>query len=187
MTPEKYLQVTREPRPVPDAARRVPSKRARRVLTENIKSASTTASGVRSKGESAHRDLDRLQEYRDNSNEKISVETITELLTRDKPCIKAWAEREDAYEYGQASRTMEIQVIKELAKHQVPIDTMLEFFSQIPGSDVEAYETRALIEDIISRYTGPMVCTNVLTECPQFCLKTGCNLYNRSDDLQAIE
>jgi hypothetical protein len=185
MTPDKYLRATREPRPLPKGVERVPSERARRVLTENIKNASSRKRS-RSKGQSVSKNYDRLQDYNENANEKITVEAITDLLTRDKPCIKAWAEREDAYDYGQASRTMEIQVIKELAKHQVPIDTMLEFFSQIPGSDVEAYDTRFLIEDIISRYTGPMVCTNILNECPQFCLKSGCGIYNRSEDLQQI-
>lgn len=181
MDPDDYLSVTRQPRPLIDDGR-VPSERAHNVLTEHIKAAS---SSQRKRRETAHkkRDESKVQEYQNSSNDSITVEAVRELLIRNKSCIRAWAERDDAYDHGAASRTMEINIIKELAKHEVPIDVIVDFFSDIPGFD-EAF-TRELVKDIIARYhPSAFVCRNVVADAPQFCLGDRCHIYQRSDDLE---
>ena len=182
MTPEKYLEYTRDPRQVPEAAMRSPSDRAKTVITEHVKNASETSS-VAKPGDTKYRNQNVLEEYRSASNENITVDTIKNLLVKNKPCINAWLEREDAYNHGAASREMEINVIKELAKHEVPIDTMVELFSDIPRFD-EDY-SRSLIKDVIARYhPSAFVCRNVVNTAPQFCLGDDCHIYNRSSDLE---
>lgn len=182
MTPEDYLQVTRKPRELPPEAKRQESERARNVLAEHIKSASETAS-MSSPGESKYRDENVLKEYREQSNDKITVETVENLLVRNKPCINEWVNNDDAYNHGSSSREMEINVIKELAKHEVPIDVMVEYFSDIPRND-EDY-TRSIIKDVIARYhPSAFVCRNVVNSAPQFCEGENCHIYQRSDDLE---
>jgi hypothetical protein len=181
LDPDGYLEATREPRQILGGGRN-PSERAGLVLTEHVKDAS--ASSTRSTpGKSKHRDDDTLEEYKKKSNDAIDVETVRQLLIQGKPCIEAWVEREDAYEHGQASRTMEINVIKELTSHKVPIDVMVEFFSDIPRFDEEY--TRNLIKDIIARYyPTAFVCRNITENAPQFCLGEQCSIYRSSDDLE---
>lgn len=78
---------------------------------------------------------------------------------------------------------MEINVIKELASHQIPIDVIVDFFSDIPRFD-EDY-TRRLVKDIIARYfPTSFVCSNVVDASPQFCLGDDCSIYANADDLQ---
>jgi len=182
MTPSDYLEVTREPRTLPDEAYREGSQRATEVLTEHVKEASDSAS-MSSPGESKYRDEDVLEAYRNSSNEKITVETVENLLIKNKPCIEQWVDRDDAFAHGTSSREMEINVIKELAKHEVPIDVMVEFFSDIPRFD-EDY-SRGIIKDVIARYhPSAFVCRNVTNSAPQFCLGKDCHIFRRADDLQ---
>jgi hypothetical protein len=181
LDPDGYLEVTREPRPIVDQGRN-PSEKAHDKLTENIKAASGSQATSRP-GTSNHRDDSVINDYRELSNDSIDVETVRELLIKGKPCIAEWADRDDAYKHGQASRMMEISVIKELTSHDVPIDVMVAFFSEIPRFN-EAY-TRDLIKDIIARYyPSSFVCQNVVAQAPQFCLGDECHIYRRADDLQ---
>jgi hypothetical protein len=181
LDPDGYLEVTKEPRP-PIGTGRDPSQQAHDKLTEDIKDASESQS-MSNPGQSQHRDEGVLNDYRELSNEEITVETVRELLIKGKPCIAEWADRDDAYKHGQSSRIMEISVIKELSSHEVPIDVMVEFFSDIPRFD-ETY-TRNLIKDIIARYyPSSFVCRNVVEQAPQFCLGDECHIYRRSEDLE---
>lgn len=181
LDPDGYLEVTREPRPIVDDGRN-PSEKAHDKLTENIKDA-TESGSTSTPGQSQSRDDGAISHYREESNDAIEVETVRELLIKGKPCIAEWVERDDAYKHGQASRIMEISVIKELTAHDVPIDIMVEFFSEIPRFD-EKY-TRRLIRDIIARYyPSSFVCQNIVDKAPQFCLGETCNIYEYSDDLQ---
>lgn len=182
LTPDKYLELTKQPRALPDAAFRSQSERAHNVLTEHVKSASE--SEIRTKpGESSYRNDDTLEQYRDASNDKITASKVRNLLIKNKPCIGAWLDRDDAYRHGGSSREMEINVIKELAKHEVPIGVMIELFSDIPRFD-EGY-SRSLIRDVIARYhPSSFVCRSITESAPQFCLGEGCHIYNRADDLQ---
>lgn len=182
MSPDEYLEVTREPREVPEKSRRSPSERAAEVLTEHIKAADASSSRT-TPGESSHRNDGVLEQYREQSNDKITVETVEELLIRNKPCIKKWVNRDDAYNHGSGSREMEINVIKELAKHEVPIDVMLDFFRDIPRFD-EDY-SRSIIHDVIARYhPSAFVCRNVVNSAPQFCLGNECHIYSGANDLE---
>jgi hypothetical protein len=181
LDPDGYLEVTREPRPIVDQGRN-PSEKAHDKLTENIKAASGSQATSRP-GTSNHRDDSVINDYRELSNDAIDVETVRELLIKGKPCIAEWADRDDAYKHGQSSRVMEISVIKKLSSHEVPIDVMVEFFSDIPRFN-ETY-TRNLIQDIIARYyPSSFVCRNVVEQAPQFCLGDECHIYRRADDLE---
>lgn len=182
MTPDKYLKYTEEPRELPDAAHRTPSENAHDVITQKVLRADASAS-VSSPGESSYRNDDVLEQYRAESNDSITPATVRELLVKNKPCINAWLDRDDAYKYGTASREMEINVIKEFAKHEVPIDVMVELFRDIPRFD-EDY-SRSLIKDVIARYhPSSFVCRNVVNNAPDFCLGESCHIYQRSDDLE---
>jgi hypothetical protein len=176
-----YLEATRQPRkPLNDG--RQPSERATEVMTEHIKEASDSSTRS-TPGTSSRLDKGTLKEYKKQSNDAIDVETVREILIAGKPCIEEFVERDDAYDFGAASRTMEISVIKELSSHGVPIDVMVEFFSDIPRFD-EGY-TRDLIEDIIARYhPTAFVCRNVVKNAPEFCLGESCAIYQNSDDLE---
>lgn len=181
MTPETYLELTSGPRELPEGCDRVPSKEATKEIGTTISNAgggewdSSTGTSVK--------DPKKLNEYREESNDKISVSDIP-LLVGNKPCIMGFVERSDAFHHGASSRTMEIQVIKELVKeqHRVPIETIVDFFRVIDGFD-EDY-TRDLVEDLISRYDGPFVCENVWEEAPQFCTAMNdgsCGVYDRNE------
>lgn len=180
MDPDGYLEVTRNPRPVLDGGRS-PSGKATAKLTQKIRNADQSSTRS-TPGESKHRDNKTLENYKQTSNDAIGVKTVKELLIQSKPCIAAWADRDDAYEHGQASRTMEIAVIKELSSHDVPIDVIVEFFSEIPRFD-RTY-TEKLVKDIIARYyPSSFVCSNIVSDAPEFCLGESCHIYNRADDL----
>lgn len=179
---DRYLELTREPRELPDECVRNPSENARQVIHEYIKDAPTKWQ-PKKEGETKTRRESMITAYREKANEKITVETVHELLLSNKPCIEAWVNRDDAYNHGQSSRTMEINVMKELASHNVPIDVMVEFFSDIPRFD-EGY-TESLIRDVIARYhPSSFVCRNVVDGASQFCLGEECAVYNRNEDLR---
>lgn len=179
MTPSLYLAAIMQPRP-PIGSGRNPSAKAHSVVEQNIEKSDSSTS--RSITKSKHRDEDALNEYKQQSNDSIDLETVEELLVKNKPCIMAWRERDDAYDYGQHSRDMEINVIKKLAKHDVPIDVIVDFFRPIPGFD-EEYSIN-LIEDIIARYhPSSFVCKNVINSGGEFCLGESCSVYQRNDDL----
>lgn len=181
MTPERYLEATKKPRE-PIGSGRTESERAYEALTEHIKQAAESKSSGRS-GVGAARNEEVLEVYREESNEKITLEAVENFLVSNKPCIMEWRNRDDAYKHGAASREMEINVIKELAKHEVPIDVMVEFFRPIPRFDEDF--TRSLVKDVISRYhPSAFVCRNVVNHAPQFCLGDSCHIYSRADDLE---
>lgn len=182
MTPEKYLEYTKEPREVPEQARRSPSDRAKEVVTERVKSADSSSTAAKP-GDSSYRNDDVIEEYKTNSNDDIEASTVRNLLIKNKPCINEWLDRDDAYKHGTGSREMEINVIKEFAKHEVPIEVMVEIFSDIPRFDKDY--SLSLIKDVIARYhPSAFVCRNVVEAAPQFCLGDSCHIHQRSDDLQ---
>lgn len=173
--PNDYLTLTSGPREVPDSCRRIPSDNAKRTATQYIRDAS--GSKTRSGSTSSVHSGVALRTYKKQSNDKIDVEDLA-FLTANKPCIKAFRERDDAYEHGQASRTMEIGIVKELSNKNVPIDVMVEFFECIPGFDEEY--SRDLIEDIVARQYGPLKCENIITNAEQFCCGSSCHLYEQA-------
>lgn len=179
LTPEKYLELTSGPREVPDSCERVPSSEATEEISLKIRSASGRTTS-RTGGGSV-KDYTRIKEYQKKTNDKIKVSDIP-FLVSDKPCIMAFVERDDSYNYGHQSRVMEIQVMKELIQKSVPIEVIAKFFSPIDGWDEE--ETIGLVKDLISRYSGPFVCTNVWEDAPEFCVAMddeSCGIYDRAN------
>lgn len=180
MTPDDYLKLTNGPREVPDGVQRVPSEEETTEISMVIRNAG--GSSVSSSSGSSFKDTSKIKAYKKESNDKISVSNIP-LLTTDKPCIMRFVERNDSFNFGQESRTMEINVIKELLKHKVPIDVIVQFFRPIDGWEEE--KTRKLVKDIISRYDGPMVCQNVWDAGGEFCVAMNddpedtCDVYDR--------
>lgn len=181
MTPDRYLELTSGPREIPEGYQRVPSKEAtKEIAVQYIREAggrSSTSSPTSTKKSPAN-----IAKYQSNSNDKISVSDIP-FLVSNKPCIMAFVERDDSYRYGNQSRTMEIQVMKELIKKKAPIDVIVNFFRPIDGWDES--ETRGLVEDLISRYDGPFTCKNVWEEAPEFCVAMNgesCKVYDQRDE-----
>lgn len=181
LTPERYLELASGPRSLPDSCQRNPSSDATDEIELMIRSAGGRTSTSTPTG--SVKNPRKVAEYKDESNEKISVSDIP-LLVANKPCIMEFAKRDDAFSHGAASRTMEIQVIKELVKdqNQVPIDVVVDFFRVFDGFD-EDY-TRDLVEDIISRYDGPFTCQNIWNDASEFCVAMNggeCGVYDRRE------
>jgi hypothetical protein len=172
--PDDYLALTSEPREIPEGCERTPSEKAGQTVAQYIRNASGSMTAGRN---STVYSRAAVENYKDESNENIELSDL-KLLTANKPCIWAFRERDDAFENGSASRTMEIGVIKELMNKQVPIDVIVEFFEIIPGFD-EDY-TRNLTEDVIGRQYGPLKCENVIRNAEEFCLGSSCNLYDEA-------
>jgi len=173
--PNDYLTLTSGPREIPEGGERNPSENAGRTVAQYVRNAS--GSETRAGTGSTVYSRAAVENYKEESNEKIGIGDL-KFLTANKPCIWAFRERDDAYDHGSASRTMEIGVIKELTNKNVPIDVMVEFFEAIPGFD-EDY-SRNLIEDIIGRQYGPLKCENIIRNADQFCLGSSCSLYDRA-------
>lgn len=180
-----YLTMTREPRSLSDIhttkTERINSERATEKVTEMIKSADTNSYSSRNRTGS-YRDTERLENYQEQSNDDITIDTVTEILTKDKPCLNAFRERDDAFSHGQESRTMQINIIKDLASKDVPIDVIVDFFRPIDGFNEEYCQS--LVKDIIARYhPSSFVCQNIVDSGGEFCLGEKCQIYNFSEDL----
>jgi len=177
LTPDKYLELTSSSRPVPDGYSRVPSKEATDEIALEIRSAAGGSGS--SSGKTKVKNPGKVKAYEKESNDKISVSDIP-ILVANKPCIMAFVERNDSYQYGIQSRTMEINVMKELIQKGVPIDVIVNFFRPIDGWDEG--DTRDMVEDLISRYDGPFTCKNIWEDAPEFCVamdEGSCKVYDR--------
>jgi hypothetical protein len=175
---DQYLELTKEPRELPEPTR-TQSESAHEVLTQNVLNASSSSVSSTTR---TNRDKSKIETYKSEANDKITVEAVNTFLIQGKPCIEKWVNRDDAYDHGEASRTMEINVIKELTKHNVPVDIIVEFFSDIPGFDRDY--TESLVNDIIARYwPSAFVCRNITNSAPQFCLGDSCSIYRRGEEL----
>jgi len=182
---EDYLDYTSAPR-WPDGYERNPSESAGQKVVQHIRNAAT--SSRRSRGSRSSYDPGAVKAYKEESNDDIELEDVL-FLTSNKPCIKAFRQRDDAYNYGESSRAMELNIMGRFIEMDVPIEVMHEFFEPIPGYDEDF--TQHLIEDLIGRGYKEFNCENIVgTEetpgrAPQFCLKENCGVYQRADDLEA--
>jgi DNA primase large subunit len=70
---------------------------------------------------------------------------------------------------------MEMFAITHMIDKEVPIETMVDFFSQTPGFQ-EAY-TRDRIKQYISRSYNPVNCEKIWQQADQFCLHDSCQLW----------
>lgn len=180
LTPEKYLSLTSGPRDMPEDYSRTPSEEAtKEISTEYIRTATGGASVSNSSTTGSIKDTSKISDYENESNGNISVSDIP-FLVSNKPCIMSFVERDDSYQYGIQSRTMEIQIMKELIQKRVPIDVIVNFFRPVDGWNEK--DTHKLVTDLISRYNGPFTCKNVWNDAPEFCVAMNgesCTVYDR--------
>jgi hypothetical protein len=178
MTVDDYLDLTEGPR-WPDGYVRNPSESAGDKVVQAIRNAS--ASTNTSHGRGSTFDYAAVEQYDEEAKDDIELSDIG-FLTANKPCIEAFADRDDAFDHGNASHTMEISIIANFVEMGVPRDVIHEFFAQIPGYR-EDY-TDEQIDKIIGRDYKQFNCENIANRAPQFCLGSNCSVYNRSDDIQ---
>ena len=178
LTIDDYLSVTQGPR-WPDGYERNPSTSAGDKVVQAIRNASASTQTGRGSGSSF--DYTAIKKYDETTNKDIELEDVT-FITANKPCVQAFAERDDAFDHGNASHTMEISIIATLVEKNVPRDVIHEFFEQIPGYE-ENYTDRQ-IDKIVGREYKKFNCENIAERAPQFCLGNSCSVYKRSDDIQ---
>ncbi|MFC6717935.1 hypothetical protein ACFQGT_09870 [Natrialbaceae archaeon GCM10025810] len=170
ITPNEYAKLTRSPRPVPADCRRVPNEKAGDVITQYVRE----ATGANYCGISSF-DPEALERYKEEQNKEITLEDIP-FLTREKPCIWAFRERPDMFSHGAASHAMELNVIANLVNQRVPIDVIVEFFSEADEFDEDF--TRHQVEKVIAHKLNPYRCDTIWAQAPMFCLGESCNLYH---------
>ena len=172
--PADYIELTRSRRSVTKSMWAEPSEKAGEVLTQRIRNA--RSSHLSSSGSTV--DPERVSAYTERSNDSITVEDLPFVLS-DRPCILEFVKRDDAFSHGASSHLMEMFVITHMIDRNVPIETMIDFFSQLPDFD-ESY-TRSQIEQYISRNYNPVNCDKVWEQAEIFCLKSGCRLWINSE------
>lgn len=175
---DHYLKLTRNPR-WPDGYTRTPSKDAGNKVVQAIRTASKSRSSTSQ--HSSQFDPGEIKRYENEANGDIELEDIA-FLTANKPCIQAFRERDDAFNQGNASHTMEISIIARLVELGVPRDVIHEFFEDIPGYR-EDY-TDAQITKIVGRQYEEFNCENIANRAPSFCLGNDCSVYQRNADIQ---
>lgn len=189
-----YIEYTSAPRPLPDGYRRVESQRAHDKVVQAIRTSPDTSGGNGNGVRRTESKTQALESYRDQQNDDITLDDVL-FLTSNKPCFKAFRERDDAYKHGDASRTMELSIMGRLLNQDVPVSVIHQFFEPIPGFD-ENY-TDDLLADLLSRGNeyGEFRCSTicggvddtgaeVAGRAPQFCLGSKCDIYRRSEDLR---
>lgn len=175
---DDYLELTEGPR-WPDGYSRTPSEAAGKRVVQAIRNASE--SSLSSAGERASYDPKAVEKY-EQQTEDIDVDDL-DFLTANKPCIQAFRERDDAFDHGNSSHVMEINIMAQFVEMGVPRDVIHEWFAEIPGYD-EDY-TDEQIDKIIGLQYEKFNCNKVADHAPTFCLgDEGCQVYRRSDDIQ---
>lgn len=174
---EDYLDLTTGPR-WPDEVRRQPSEGIGNKVVQAIR---TAASSDYSSESGSSWDPQAVANYDEQANEDIELADVL-MLTSNKPCIKAFRERTDAYNYGDASRAMELSVMGRLIDMNVPRDVIHEFFEPIPGYSESV--TDDILNDLIGRGYAEFNCETICDRAPQFCLGDACGVYRNADDLQ---
>ncbi len=170
ITPNEYVKLTRAPRPVPEECTRDPSERAGSIITQYVREA--VAKPQNHAG--SQYDPAALTEYEKQTNDRITLEDVP-FLTSNKPCIWAFRERDDMFNHGAASHSMELNAIACLVGLNVPIDVIVEYFSD--SDDFDEEYTRGQVESVIARDYNQFRCETVWEQAEQFCLKDSCNIY----------
>ena len=163
ITTTEYINMTRRPRKVPEACRRVPNQRVHDILVKEIRM-SNDSSVLTGNYSSANYDTSRVEHYENEvANDAVTVERL-KIYLRD--CCWKFHERDDRFAHGHQSHIMELNCIAEMIDCNAPIDTMVEFFSVDDHFD-ESY-TRSKIRDVISYGYRPMANATLLTEAQEF-------------------
>jgi len=189
MRPADYIELTRERREVDDRFKPIPNPKAGEVLTQRVKTASSTSRNVGGGG--ATKDPARIKAYVACQNNRIGVDDLDFVLT-DRPCVAAFFGRNDAFQHGSSSHNMEMFAITHMMDKDVPIEieiktdengrdrdetirvvggTMVEAFRGLPGFD-KSY-TCERIETYISLGYAPVKCETLWKKAPAFCLEDG--------------
>jgi hypothetical protein len=170
--PADYIALTQSRRPVTSSMRATPNEEAGKKLIQQIRTATGSESDRLFAGSSV--DRNRISEYENNENGRLSVDDLGFVMNH-RPCVEAFVDRDDAFDYGAASHLMEMKAVTEMMEQNVPIDVMIEFFSQANGFR-ERY-TRGRIEQYISRSYDPVSCQKIWDEAPQFCVESDCRIW----------
>lgn len=180
---DEYLEYTGSPR-WPDIERR-PKQSAHDKAVQNIRSASSSDYSSETRSQKMKTARGALKSYRDSEhvNSDMTLDDVL-FLVENKPCFKAFRERDDAYKYGSESRTMELSIMGRLLSMGTPVDVIHEFFGQIPGYDEDT--TDEIIGDLLARNNeyGEFNCETILANAPRFCLGSECSVYNGNPELQ---
>lgn len=194
LTVDDYIRLTSEPRPLPDGYQRVPSQNAHDKLTQYIRAAPSSSRRSNS-GRRKTSTVTALKTYREETqNDAIELDDVL-FLTANKPCFAAFRERDDAYDHGESSRMMELSIMGRLITMNTPVAVIHEFFEPIPGYDEDT--TDNILADLLARGNeyGEFQCSTIVggindegarvpAQAEEFCLKGGCDIYRRSDDLR---
>jgi hypothetical protein len=174
---EDYLELTKQPR-WPEGYARNPSSTAGDKVVQEIRSASSSKSS--GSGSSTY-NRSIISDYEEESNDDLELADI-DFLTSNYPCIAAFRDRDDAFDHGNASHIMEVNVIGKLVELKAPREVIHEFLSEIPGYQ-EGW-TDEQIDTVIARQYQSFNCTEIASRAPQFCHGDSCAVYRRSDDVQ---
>ena len=169
--PNEYFKITGMPRMVEDGYARFPSKKAHDVLKQFILDANA---GNRGPNKTASRDGRSIEEYDEQCNQDIEL-TDVQFLTSNKPCIWDFHEREDKFNHGAESHTMELNVIAHLVDKQVPVDVILEFFDNVDGFNEGV--TLERIQTVLERDYSKFSCETIWRKASAFCIEDDCRIY----------
>lgn len=170
MTPERYEELTAEPRESPWGARS-PNSEVAEIIERYIENANTTVTYGSYGGGSSTLDWGRVSEYKETSNGDLSLQDV-ELLTSDRPCVWEWYLRDDKYQHGNQSHVMESHCIATLIQNNFPISVIQEFLDSAPEYNEEFSERR--IEELIARDFNPYSTEKLLERAPEFCGYSWC-------------
>lgn len=173
-----YLSLTEGPRSV--SGERNPSMTAGDKVVQAIRTAETGTSVSSSRRSSVHNPA-AIKAYADESNDDIELEDLA-FLTTNKPCVEAFRNRDDAFDYGNSSHLMELNIIGLFVEMGVPRDVIHAFFADLPGYEQSYMDEQ--IDKIIGREYHKFSCAKIADRAPMFCLGAGCSIYNRSEDIQ---
>lgn len=184
LDPEGYEALVSRPRRLPDEIRRVPSQKAASRIATHVQTA-RGGNGSASDGASHVGNLTKdqiggiLADYdEDTSNPAYQTVNDIWLFVEDKPCIRAFYDRDDQFDYGNQSHVMELFVLTKLVNMDVPSDVMLAFFEEMDGFD--EWATKRQLAQIILRHYSEFNCQKIWNDASRFCLENRCNIYRES-------
>lgn len=185
---DRYVSLTREPREYPGVLERNPDEHAGKVITGYIRQA---GGGDASGGGNDAGSFRSFSHYEANvANQNITSLDDVKLLTADRPCVWAYRERGDQFEYGAASHTMEVYVMSELVWKNVPVSVILDFFRDVEGF-TEAETITTLKGVIEANWRNRFTCKRIHNDvdgaigggAAPFCVghTTGCGLFDEDE------
>lgn len=182
LTPDKYEELTRQPRTDIDVAR-VPAEDVAVVITQHVETSNGSTASYSSTTSSAIVDWGRVDDYKNESNENLTLEDA-ELLLSDMPCVLEYIDREDKFQYGNQSHEMESHVIAKMVQSNFPISVIQEALSNAPEYNPDYTERR--IEELIARDFNPYSTKKLLERAPEFMNTPGCQNCKRVIDKHDI-